>query len=123
MQCIGRRDDNAQYNITAGCKKQIHISMAAGHLLTVAMGFYKIKLLYHGAVAAPSLCMFCIFSARQRTLALSNERPRLLYIIISVALGPSVCVFMIYSTTMHVLNYLWTLVKLIFICIPMRLYY
>lgn len=95
------------------------------HLLTVAMGFYKIKLLYHGAVAVR--CMFCIFSA----LALSG---RLLYIIISLSLSRApaehtlrsaeyVCVFMIYSTTMHVLNYLWTLVKLIFICIPMRLCY
>lgn len=95
--------------------------MAARHLLTVAMGFYKIKLLYHGAVAAPSLCMFCIFSAQQRTtLALAAT----LYYYLSLALGRvCVCVFMIYSTTMHVLNYLWTLVKLIFICIPMRLCY
>jgi hypothetical protein len=105
--------------------------MAAGHLLTVAMGFYKIKLLYHGAVAAPSLCMFCIFSARQRTtLALSArraaQRPAGYFILLSLSrTRPSmcVCVFMIYSTTMHVLNYLWTLVKLIFICIPMRLCY
>jgi hypothetical protein len=77
--------------------------MAAGHLLTVAMGFYKIKLLYHGAVAAPSLCMFCIFSARQRAphshsrlAARGPTTDRLLYIIISLslslALGPSMCV-------------------------------
>jgi hypothetical protein len=60
--------------------------MAAGHLLTVAMGFYKIKLLYHGAVAVLHVLHF--FSTAH-SHSRPNDRPATLYyyLFLSLALG------------------------------------